>query len=128
MLIRHMREAVDLVRQTDEPNVGLIYDTAHVAMMDGELLMPFKEACRYISLIQLADMPGRVEPGAGTLDLVTFAVEAIRSGYSGLVDLEHGWRTRSKEGETAGFESIKQFDQRVRAAVALEPSASTPEA
>jgi hypothetical protein len=56
---------------------------------------------------------------------VSVAAEAIRSGYTGLVDLEHGWRMLSNEGETAGFEALKQFDQRVRAAVTPEPPASS---
>jgi len=114
MLLHDTADAVSLIIQADHQDVGLIYDTAHVSAMDGEILRPFIDSYEYVVLIQLADEPGRVEPGGGKLDIVPVAVEAIRQGYRGLVDLEHEWLTPTKGGEQAGLERIRRFDTAVQ--------------
>jgi hydroxypyruvate isomerase len=114
MLLHNTADAVRLIIQAGHPNVGLIYDTGHVSAMDGEILQPFIDFYEYVVLIQFADEPGRVEPGAGKLDIVPVAVEAIRCGYQGLVDLEHEWLTPTGEGEQAGLGRIRRFDTTIR--------------
>lgn len=114
MLLHDTADAVRLITQARHPHVGLIYDTAHVSAMDGEILQPFIDSYEHVALIQFADEPGRVEPGAGKLDIVPVAVEAIRRGYQGLIDLEHEWLTPTREGEQAGLERIRRFDVAVQ--------------
>jgi hydroxypyruvate isomerase len=118
MLLHNTADAVSLITQADHRSVGLIFDTAHVSMMDGEILRPFTDAYEHVILLQFADDPGRVEPGAGNLDIVPVAVEAITRGYRGLVDLEHEWLAPTKEGEQAGLGRIRRFDENVQAALA----------
>lgn len=117
MMARTTLEAVELVEAADQTNLGLIYDTGHVAMMDGDLLSALRKAWDHIVLIQVADLPGRVEPGGGELQIVDVLAEAIKSGYDGFVDLEHGWLDSTRDGEQAGLERIKQLDELVRAAL-----------
>jgi hydroxypyruvate isomerase len=114
MLLQSMSDAVDLVRSVASPHVGLIYDTAHVAMMDRDLVRAFDEAYEHIVLLQLADNPGRVEPGAGNLEIAPIAAAAKKRGYSGLVDLEHGWQTQTRDGEQLGLRRLREFDAAVR--------------
>jgi hydroxypyruvate isomerase len=73
-------------------------------------------------LIQIADAPGRIEPGAGKLDIVSAMAEAVRRGYSGLVDLEHLWVSPTLEGEAAGLARIRQFDTQLRQAMTSAPA------
>ena len=117
LALQSLDDALDVVDRAGG-GVGIIFDTAHVATMHGDLLDRFRAAYDRIVLIQLADLPGRVEPGAGTLDLVPLAAEAIARGYVGLVDLEHGWLTPNAQGESDGLTRLRTFDDRVRAAVA----------
>jgi hydroxypyruvate isomerase len=119
MLLRSMREGLDVVRNVSRSNVGLIYDTAHVAMTDGDLMGPLVECFDHIALIQIADAPGRIEPGGGELELVRVMAEAARRGYGGLVDLEHLWLSPTRDGEAAGLARIRQFDDELRHAIAL---------
>ncbi|GAA3518385.1 hypothetical protein GCM10022234_12310 [Aeromicrobium panaciterrae] len=116
-LLRTTAAAVDVIEAVDQPNVGLIYDTTHVSMMDGDLLAVLAEHFEHIVSLQLSNEPGRVEPGAGILPLVDVAVEAVRRGYTGLVDLEHGWLRPTKSGEQAGLARVRAFDSRVRDAL-----------
>lgn len=112
-LLRTTAAAAAVVVGTGSPNVGLIYDTTHVSMMDGDLLSVLADYFEHIVSLQLSDEPGRVEPGAGTLPLVEVAAEAVRRGYTGLVDLEHGWLDSTKAGEQAGLARVREFDSQV---------------
>ena len=125
LILQSFEAALDVVRRVGNPAVGLIFDTAHVATMEGNLMAPFRAGFDHMLLLQLADLPGRVEPGAGTLDLVAVAAEAIVRGYNGLVDLEHGWRDPSPEGEVAGLAGLRAFDEQVSAAVVAQRTAVT---
>ena len=100
-------EAIDLV---DRPAVRLIFDTGHVASMDGSVLDAQTSLDRLVCLYQLADMPGRIEPGAGTLDLTTLLARLIDKGYRGLVELEHDWSSDTAETEAAGIRLLEQLD------------------
>jgi hydroxypyruvate isomerase len=69
-----------------------------------------------ICVLQLADQPGRVEPGAGGLDIIAVLAQAIVNKFSGLVELEHGWSGAGAAGERAGLERVIAVD---KAAAAL---------
>lgn len=99
MLLHHFADAVDVVRNAAHPAVRLIFDTAHLQAMDGDVLGNMDRAWDLIELIQLADHPGRVEPGQGELNFETIIDEIERRGFSGPVELEHGWASPGLESE-----------------------------
>jgi hydroxypyruvate isomerase len=113
-LLRRVDEAGRFVRALGRANVKLIFDTAHVAREGDDIIQVFKKWFDEIELLQLADMPGRVEPGAGVLDLVGLSATAIELGYSGLVDLEHSWQCPGRAGEVLGLERLRAFDASIR--------------
>lgn len=112
-LLRTTAAAVEVIEATELPNIGLIFDTTHVSMMDRDVLAVLEKYFDHVVSLQLSNEPGRVEPGAGVLPLVDVAVEAARRGYQGLVDLEHGWLRPTKSGEQAGLARVRAFDARV---------------
>jgi len=118
MLLTSTASAVGLLQRADHPAARLIFDTGHVASMGEDIIATFSDVYDHIALLQLADDPGRVEPGAGTLPLVELAADAVRRGYAGLVDLEHEWSAPDAEGEKAGLDRVRAFDDAVRSAVA----------
>lgn len=128
MLLTTTGGAVDVLRRADHPSTGLIFDTGHVATMGEDILTAFSEVFNQIAVLQLADDPGRVEPGAGKLPLVELAVAAVHRGYSGLIDLEHDWSSPDREGEAVGLERLRTFDDAVRLAVTSNHPAATAEA
>lgn len=99
MLLHHLADAIDVVRGVGHPAVRLIFDTAHVQAMDGDILGNLDRAWDLIELIQLADHPGRVEPGAGELNFVRIIDEIAQRGFTGPVELEHGWAAASADGQ-----------------------------
>ncbi|MFC9664073.1 sugar phosphate isomerase/epimerase family protein [Nocardia sp. NPDC127606] len=124
MLLRNLTEAVEVMNAADAPGVGIIFDTGHASITDGDLLTALATAWDHLSILQIADMPGRVEPGAGELQLVELLTSALVAGYTGLIDLEHYWADMTIDGERAGIERIRSFEALVDAAV--RSHSSTP--
>ncbi|HKR87925.1 MAG TPA: sugar phosphate isomerase/epimerase family protein [Phenylobacterium sp.] len=110
MLLQSAYTAAELIDSVDDPSVRLIFDTGHVASMDGSILKAQSDLERLVGVYQLADMPDRKEPGAGTLDLAELLARLIRMGHRGLVELEHGWSVDSAEAEAAGIRLLEQLD------------------
>lgn len=118
-LLTSTSRAVEFVERVGRDDIGIIYDTGHVAAMGENLVEALHRVAAHLDLVQFADQPGRVEPGAGELELVEVAAELLDMGYAGLVDLEHGWRVDSVAGEGAGLDLLRAFDAAVRARVEL---------
>ena len=92
------RAALDLIDEIDLPNVGLQFDVYHAARMGEDPLATIRELGDRIAHIQVADAPGRHEPGTGTLDFETLFRAIDESGYDGWVSLEYNPRGRTEEG------------------------------
>jgi hydroxypyruvate isomerase len=114
MLLRSFAEGVELVRAAAHPGIKLIFDTGHVTHMGDSLLPTYVAAYDDICLLQLADMPGRIEVGGGEIDFVPLLTHAIRRGYRGFVDLEHDWSQPGATGERRGIEKLAMIDARAR--------------
>ncbi|WP_280426656.1 sugar phosphate isomerase/epimerase family protein [Nocardia carnea] len=117
MLLRNIAATTAVVSAADAPGVGILFDTGHVSVTDGDLLAAFEMARGHISSIQIVDMPGRVEPGAGDLALAELLATAVVSGYSGLIDFEHQWSSMSRDGEATGLARLREFDRCVDTAI-----------
>ncbi|MDO9435696.1 TIM barrel protein [Hydrogenophaga sp.] len=111
MLLHHMPDALDVVRAVDHPAVRLIFDTAHVQAMDGNVLAELDAAWDHIEIVQLADCPGRLEPGTGQVDFTGVLNVLARLGYQGLVELEHGWAQHGVESEQRGLDTLRILDE-----------------
>ena len=110
MLLPTFAESVEFIRTIAHPGVRLIFDSGHVTDMGDPLLASYVEAYDDIHLLQIADMPGRVEPGRGQLDITGILTHAIRRGYRGLVDLEHDWWKSGEDSERQALEALRKID------------------
>ena len=113
-ILQRLDDIVAVIRRVDSPNVRLIYDTAHVQALDGDAADHLDRVFDYIDIVQIADCPGRWEPGSGTIDFESILSELARRGFGGLVELEHSWSQPGVLGERAGLESLRRLDARVR--------------
>jgi hydroxypyruvate isomerase len=89
--IRTAADAVAVIDRleaaTGRTNLGLLADIYHMAV-NGDNLDQLAAHVGAIAHVQIADVPGRGEPGSGSLDLAS-QVRALESaGYSGYVGLE----------------------------------------
>jgi hydroxypyruvate isomerase len=81
--------AAAVVQAVDHPNVRLQLDQYHVGMMGGDPLDAFKRFHELVEHVQIADVPGRHEPGSGQQPIPAFLAELDNGGYEGAVGLEY---------------------------------------
>lgn len=125
MLFQSTYDAADLIAEVDHRGARLIFDTGHVADMDGDVLTAQARLKEVTCLYQLADAPGRTEPGSGTIDFETLLKRLHVEGYQGLVELEHGWSGSGKDIEARGIAMLRDIDAKAMAAAdALKSDAS----
>jgi len=83
------RDAFKLLDETAADNLKLQYDVYHMQKMEGNLTDTIKGNLERIGHIQIADVPGRHQPGTGELNYRFLLDELDRMGYSGFVGLEY---------------------------------------
>lgn len=92
------RQAVEIIREVGSDNLFLQYDIYHMQVMEGDLARTIEENLASIAHMQLADNPGRHEPGTGEINY-SFLFEHIdRLGYAGWIGCEYKPRTTTDAG------------------------------
>lgn len=89
-------DALEVIRTVDHGSVGLQFDAYHVARAGDDLFERLHASIELVWHVQIADVPGRHQPGTGTLLLDRFLESLDELGYSGVVGLEY-----LPEGSTA---------------------------
>lgn len=82
----------DTLRLFDEAgaaNLRLQYDVYHMQRMEGHLTATIRDNLSRIGHIQIADNPGRHQPGTGEINYRFLLPELDRMGYKGFVGLEY---------------------------------------
>jgi hydroxypyruvate isomerase len=89
MYLDSTAEGLDIIEEVGSPNLRLLYDAYHSAVMDEQPGEVLKGRVHLVGHVQVADHPGRAEPGTGMLDWAA-RVSALRDvGYRGSVGLEY---------------------------------------
>lgn len=83
-------DTIALVESVDNPHLRLNLDLYHAQIGEGNLVALVRRALPLIGEIQVADVPGRCEPGTGEINYSRIAAELKTLGYEGVVGLE-GW-------------------------------------
>ena len=81
--------AAALVQAVDRPNVRFQLDQYHVGMMGGDPRAALRKHRALIEHVQVADVPGRHEPGTGQQPIQEFLNDLDDLGYVGAVGLEY---------------------------------------
>ncbi len=82
-------KGVDLIDAVDHPALRLQLDQYHVGMMGGDARAELRKHFRLVEHVQIADVPGRHEPGTGQQAIPEFLAELDAAGYTGAVGLEY---------------------------------------
>ena len=82
-------QTIRLMDEVAAPNVKLQYDLYHAQRMEGELAATLQRLLPRIGHIQLADNPGRHEPGTGEIHFRFLLDWLDRLGYAGWVGCEY---------------------------------------
>lgn len=105
-LLRSSAAGADVVTAVNHDAVRMIFDTAHSWDMDNDVVGALEQCYDLVGLVQLADQPGRVEPGAGSVDIVGVLALLMRKGFAGLVGLENDWSQPGTAGMERGLENF----------------------
>ncbi|MET3896394.1 hydroxypyruvate isomerase [Devosia sp. UYZn731] len=79
-------------------NLFLQYDIYHTQVTQGDLLATYERLREQIAHIQIADNPGRNEPGTGEINYANILPALDRLGYDGFVGCEYKPRTTTTAG------------------------------
>jgi hydroxypyruvate isomerase len=95
------RLGLDIVREVGEPNVRFQYDCYHMQRMEGQLIETLTKNLEWIGHVQIADVPGRHEPGTGEVNYANVLRALEDAGYDGYVGLEY--RPSGKTEDSLGW-------------------------
>jgi hydroxypyruvate isomerase len=105
-------KAADIIESVEAENLRLQYDVYHMQIMEGDLTPTIDKYLNLIAHIQIADTPGRNEPGTGEINYPFIFDHLDRIDYRGWVGCEYRPRKSS-------FESLAWFrDLKCRTALA----------
>jgi hydroxypyruvate isomerase len=91
-------QAASIIAEVGSDNLFIQYDLYHQQRTEGELIGTFGKHQGKIAHVQLADNPGRHEPGTGEI-AYPFVFEALDAlGYDGWIGCEYKPRTTTQEG------------------------------
>ena len=96
--LRGTRQALDIIGETGSDNLFLQYDIYHMQRMEGELAATIKTNLRLIGHVQLADNPGRGEPGTGEINYRYLLGMLDEIGYTGWVGCEYKPQAGTEQG------------------------------
>ena len=82
-------DALRLIDEVGEPNVALQFDVYHVQRMEGDPASRLRTTFERVAHIQIADDPGRHQPGSGDIDFVGLFATLDDLGYTGAIGLEY---------------------------------------
>lgn len=90
-------QAAEFVQSVGRDNVKLQYDVYHMQRMEGNLVATIREHIDEIAHVQVADSPGRGEPGTGEIRYPYVLGQLEEAGYDGYVGLEYNPTTQTTE-------------------------------
>ena len=94
----HTRDAIQLFEEVNHPNLWLQYDIYHMQIMEGNLTKTILHHLPRIEHIQLADHPGRHEPGTGEINFTNLFRSIDEAGYKGWIGCEYIPAGKTEEG------------------------------
>jgi hydroxypyruvate isomerase len=110
--LNHTRQALAIIDRVGSNNLYFQYDIYHMQIMEGDLARTIEANLPRIAHIQLADNPGRHEPGTGEINYPFLYEHIDRIGYSGWVGAEY----KPKAGTEAGLGWFRELNGKGSAA------------
>ena len=105
-------QAADIVQAIDSPHVRMLFDVYHQQISEGNLSGNIEKFKHLIAYYQIADHPGRHEPGTGEINFVGVLQAIHATGYAGPIGLEF----YPKENINDALQSVLEIDHAAAAA------------
>jgi hydroxypyruvate isomerase len=91
-------QALDVLKAVGSYNLAIQYDIYHMQIMEGDLARTLQNNLSSIKHIQMADNPGRNEPGTGEINYPFLFSLLDRIGYQGWIGCEYRPATTTTKG------------------------------
>jgi hydroxypyruvate isomerase len=101
--LNYTKQAKAIIEEVGSDNLFIQYDIYHMQIMEGDLARTIEANLPQIAHIQLADNPGRFEPGTGEINYAFLFRHLDAIGYAGWVGCEY----KPKGDTAAGLGWIK---------------------
>lgn len=111
--VNRPRQAIALMDEVGADNVFLQYDIYHAQRMEGELCNTIRDLLPRIAHMQLADTPGRHEPGTGEIHHRNLFDHIDALGYRGWIGCEYKPRDTTPGGTDRGLGWIAAHGQKL---------------
>ena len=95
--LNRSQQTLDIIDETGA-DIGLQYDIYHMQRMEGELAATLKRLMPRIAHVQIADNPGRNEPGTGEINFPFLFRHLDALGYAGWVGCEYKPLAETRSG------------------------------
>jgi len=92
------QQALDIIAAVGSTNLFVQYDIYHMQRMEGELANTIRQNLERIAHLQLADNPGRNEPGTGEINYAFLFAFIDKLGYDGWIGCEYKPAATTLEG------------------------------
>jgi len=92
------QQALEVIQEVGADNLYLQFDVYHAHIMEGDVVASIQRSLTHIAHVQIADDPGRHEPGTGSIDF-TRVFHALETGnYGGWIGCEYVPSRTTEEG------------------------------
>ncbi len=96
--LNYTAQAAAILDEVGSDNLYIQYDLYHAQRMEGELAATVQKHLARIAHVQLADNPGRNEPGTGEMNYPFLFRHLDAIGYTGWIGCEYNPKTTTIEG------------------------------
>jgi hydroxypyruvate isomerase len=91
-------QAAQIIADVGSENLFIQYDIYHMQVMEGDIARTLQKQINRIAHVQLADNPGRNEPGTGEINYPFLYRHLDEIGYRGWIGCEYKPKTTTVEG------------------------------
>lgn len=96
--LNRTEQAVQIISDVGSDNLFIQYDIYHMQVMEGDIAPTLRKHLARIAHVQLADNPGRNEPGTGEINYPFLFRHLDEIGYGGWIGCEYKPKTTTVEG------------------------------
>jgi hydroxypyruvate isomerase len=96
------KDTLALVEGVGHPNVRMMLDLYHAQIGEGNLIELIRRCGDAIGEVQVADVPGRCEPGTGEINYPAIATALRDIGFTGTLGME-AWAAGDSEAALSAF-------------------------
>ena len=104
--LNRTEQALQIIADVRSSNLFVQYDIYHMQVMEGDIARTLQKHLARIAHVQLADNPGRNEPGTGEINYPFLFAHLDRLGYKGWVGAEY----KPLSGTEAGLGWLREAE------------------